>query len=293
MTRQYVKDDVVVKGSELVDGDEDILNDGVSHGDMIYEDSVIAITEPETPKQVPPQIKFVPKQFEPINIDRDYIDRNAAINDDEPQFKKTEKPKKERQPLNLTWLKPVACIALICISIVAAFGIYKYTANFKSNQQVVSVEKQEYIEFVNKTNNVIMAEGNVGKTFQLINEQFVMDMMSKDDYIAKLKALSSEIMVEIQAYTIIDYKNIDENEIKKLTIDYLKILVNNINNLVAMEEMDVKAIKEYLLNESNDAMLQRNTQFDNIVNLIHTTSKQYELNSQLKDNVIYFDIEMP
>ena len=294
MTRQYVKDDVVVKGSELVDGDGEIIhpNDG-THGDMIYEDAVIAFAEPEIPKHKPePEVKFVPKRFEPISTDRDYIDRNAAIHEEEQQFKKIEKPKKEKKPLNLTWVKPVVCIALIVVSIFAAFGLYEFTANFKSGQQEASIEKQEYIEFVNKTNNVIMAEGNVGKTFQLLNEQFVMDMMTKEEYIGKLKELSSEIMVELQKYTLVDYEHVDENEIKKLTIDYLKILITNINNIVALENGDVKEIKEYLLNESNDAMVQRSTQFANIVNLINTTSKQYNLNSQVKDNVIYFDIEM-
>ena len=296
MTRQYVKDDVVVKGSELVDGDGEIIrpNDG-THDDMIYDDTVITfVDEPQidTKPQKQPEVKFVPKRFEPISTDRDYIDRNAAIHEEEQQFKKIEKPKKEKKPLNLTWVKPVVCIVLIVISIIAAFGLYDFTANFKSSQQEASIEKQEYIEFVNKTNNVIMAEGNVGKTFQLLNEQFVMDMMTQDEYMRKLKELSSEIMSELQKYTLVDYEHVDENEIKKLTIDYLKILITNINNIVVLENGDVKEIKEYLLNESNDAMVQRSTQFTNIVNLINTTSKQYNLNSQVKDNVIYFDINM-
>lgn len=296
MTRQYVKDDVVVKGSELVDGDGEIIhpNDG-THDDMIYDDTVITfVDEPKTEQtpKIQPEVKFTPKRFEPINTDRDYIDRHAAIHEEEQQFKKIEKPKKEKKPLNLTWIKPLICIVLIVISIFAAFGLYNFTANFKSGQQDVSIQKQEYIEFVNKTNNVIMAEGNVGKTFQLLNEQFVMDMMTKDEYIEKIKELSSEIMAELQKYTLVDYEHVDENEIKKLTIDYLKILITNINNIIALENGDVKEIKEYLLNEYNDAMVQRSTQFTNIVNLINTTSKQYDLNSQVKDNVIYFDINI-
>lgn len=314
ITRQYVKDDVVVKSAEFVDDDDDIIIVAPNTVEKEeQEDDIIIITDPpkEEPKIVEPSIddKYtkkidVPKLEkqsetlpakiklkEPDELGRDYIDRDNTINSNGlSEFEKVNVETKKKS-VNLSWVKPVLSITAIIVSIIIAIFVFNFIKGYTANDQVLDVTKTEYIEFVELTNKTLMVENNRCKDFKNVTEQFIIDAINKDTYIEQLTNIKTNLMSEMTSYSLSSYNHIDVYDIKTLTVDYMKSVLNTIDNILALKEEDVVVIKSAILNDVNDSLVGREQQFNNIISLINDTSTKYDVKSETKENTIYFDIE--
>lgn len=329
ITRQYVKDDVVVKGSQFVDDDEDDIiivapNTNTTPTLDAYDEDIIVIAEPpETPviknepsiedkytKQEPqkeaPKPQDKPKNSEPTNLPskykmkehdetgRDYIDRDSTVRyNGIAEFERIpkEKPAKPKKDVNLNWLKPVLSVVAIIISIIIAIFLFNFIKDFQSNEQVLDTTKNEYIEFVELTNSTLLSENTTCKEFKNITEQFVIDAISKDVYLEQIATMKTALMTEMSTYSLKTYEKIDVYDIKTLTVDYIKAVLNVMDKILAAKDEDANAIKSIVLSDVNDGLSTREQQFNNIIALINDTSVKYDLESELKEGIVYFNVE--
>lgn len=337
LTRQYVKDDVVAKGSELVDDDGAVLRNGnVKHGDVIMDDDededIIIIEEPpvvnippvedindkytkkplnkpvfeetvseETPKPKKEEAKKVKKtetsltkkNFEQSEYNRDYIDREKTIYDNGDQkFEKVvkEKPAKEKKPVNLSWLKPTIAVLAIVISLILAIVLFFFIKGFTSDKQELSQEKAEYIELVEMTNSAMVVENTIAKEFLATTEQFVIDAITKEKYIERLESLCDDLNKEIAIYSDSRFEYVKDYEIKSLSLDYLRITLKCMESVLEAKEQDVVEIKTLILSTMNEKMSTRENQYKNLLALMNETSAKYKIESELQENIIYFNV---
>lgn len=330
ITRQYVKDDVVVKGSQFVDDDEnedDIIivapNTSTTPTLDTEEEDIIVIAEtPETPvdkneasvndkyTKLEPQQEPIkvekPKKSEPTNLPskykmkehdetgRDYIDRDSTVHyNGIAEFEKIpkEKPAKPKKEVNLGWLKPVLSIIAIIVSIVIAIFLFNFIKDFKSNDQVLDATKQEYIEFVELTNSTLISENTTCKEFKNVTEQFIIDAISKEVYLEQVATMKESLMSGMSIYSLKTYEKIDVYDIKTLTVDYMKSVLNVMDKILTTKDADANQIKSIILSDANDEFATREQQFNNIVALINDTSLKYDLESELKEGIVYFNVE--
>lgn len=342
LTRQYVKDDIVAKGSELVDDDGAVLRNGnVKHGDRIMDDEeedIIIIEEPPV-QDIPPvediNEKYTKKPTKPVfedidfssddtakeqnlpiekpkkdkkaepksetrltkeNFDhqdynRDYIDReNTIYNNEDQQFEKIEKVKKEKKSVNWGWLKPVVSILAIILSIILAVVLFFFIKGFTSDKQELSPEKSEYIQLVEMTNDAMLVENTISKEFLATTEQFVIDAMSKENYILRLEAMYDELNSEILQYSDSRFEYVKDYEIKSLSLEYLRITLKAVESVLDIKDQDSMAMKTYILSNVNEQMGSREIQYKNLLALMNETSAKYKIESELKENIIYFNV---
>lgn len=329
ITRQYVKDDVVVKGSQFVDDEEDDIiivapNTSTTPTLDTEEEDIIVIAEPpetpvikkeessaddkytksESPKELPKVEK--PKKTESTNLPskykmkehdetgRDYIDRDSTVHyNGIAEFERIpkEKPAKHKKEVNLGWLKPVLSIIAIVISIIIAIFLFNFIKDFKSNDQVLDATKNEYIEFVELTNSTLISENTTCKEFKSVTEQFVIDALSKEVYLEQVATMKESLMSEMSTYSLKTYEKIDVYDIKTLTVDYMKSVLNVMDKILAAKDEDAIHIKSIVLSDVNDGLSTREQQFNNIIALINDTSVKYDLESELKEGIVYFNVE--
>ena len=342
LTRQYVKDDVVVKGSQFVDDDDDdvlIVNAPVNKPVLETEDEdedIIVIAKPpvvtpppveesiddkytkksepvvETPKAEPKPKEEVPvekpkkqdpaknlpakmKLKEPNESDRDYIDRENTIHYNgiaEFERIKKEKPAKEKKQANLSWLKPVIAAVAIILSVILAIFLFGLIRDYQAAAQEPDAVKLEYVEFVELTNKTLTYENSNCKDFKNVTEQFVIDAISKEVFIQKLTEIRTNLSSEMTNYSLKTYDHIDVYDIKTLSVDYLKTAINTIDKILAEKDSDVITLKTIILSDVNDVMATREQQFNNIVSLINDTSAKYDIESELQEGTVYFNVNI-
>jgi hypothetical protein len=345
LTRQYVKDDIVAKGSELVDDDGAVLRNGnVKHGDRIIDDEededIIIIeeqpivnippvedindkytkkqptkpifaddeeepevkkTEPKLPAVKPKKEKkkepksenaLAKKNFDHQDYNRDYIDRENTIYNDDQKFEKFEKSKKEKKPVNLSWLKPVVSILAIILSIILAVVLFFFIKGFTSDKQELSPEKSEYIKLVEMTNDAMLVENTISKEFLATTEQFVIDAMSKENYILRLESMYDELNSEILQYSDSRFEYVKDYEIKSLSLEYLRITLKAVESILDIKDQDSMEMKTYILSNVNEQMGSREIQYKNLLALMNETSAKYKIESELQENIIYFNVTM-
>ena len=328
ITRQYVKDDVVVKGSQFVDDDEDDIiivapNTSTTPTLDTEEEDIIVIAEPPVtpvnknessvndkytkpePEKEPAKIEK-PKKSESTNLPskykmkehdetgRDYIDRDSTVHyNGIAEFERIpkEKPIKPKKEVNLGWLKPVLSIIAIVASIIIAIFLFNFIKDFKSTEQVLDATKNEYIEFVELTNSTLISENTTCKEFKNVTEQFIIDALSKEVYLEQVATMKESLMSEMSTYSLKTYEKIDVYDIKTLTVDYMKAVLNVMDKILAAKDEDVNKIKSIVLSDVNDGLSTREQQFSNIIALINDTSVKYDLESELKEGIVYFNVE--
>ena len=309
ITRQYVKDDVIVKGAEFVDDEEDDIV--IQPTTPPVEEDVVVIpeftplenkyikTETKKPEPAPKQPKpmtvspYKPKLDGHPDSERDYIDRENAIYDMGSEFEKVKKtkPKKEKKELNFEWVKPALSVMALVISFLIAFFLFSYIRGMDTNNDNVNYVQDEYVSFIESTNSVLLYENNACKEFRSVTEQFIVDVMEKEDYMSKLKEIKQSLLAEVNTYSLKEYSHISVYDIRILTVEYVKNTTNAIDMLLALEDADVVNIKMAILNNLEDRFNARNVHFNNIVSIIHDTASTYEIESKVNGSIIYLNIQ--
>ena len=332
LTRQYVKDDVVAKGAQFViEDDEDDMFASERHGDVIMdyddEEDVIVINPPsKDPEPVEEDVnsKYMKKSVEEIRTapgferkpvtealstevihgtparttapenERDYIDRGATVKyKDSKEFDKLEKQPKEKKQRNLGWLKPVLSIVAIIVSIILAILLFFFIKDFNGPSQQANTQKNEYVMFVNETNKILTVENSTCKEFKNITEQFIIDAVTVDEYITKVTQLRAELNLEFQNYYSLSVSNsLDVYDIKSLTYDYIKIVLNTMDGIIGSKEKTETEIKQLVLSTTGDQLAAREQQFTNILSLINENAKKYDIESEVQENTVYFNVEV-
>jgi hypothetical protein len=315
ITRQYVKDDVVVKSAEFVDDDNDdiIIVAQTPSEKKEPEDDIIIVTDPPVEEPAPVEESIDDKYTKKVDVPkfekkpetlpakiklkehdelgRDYIDRDNTIHSNGiAEFEKVQTEKKKKTA-NLSWIKTVLSIAAIIVSIIIAIFLFNFIKGYTANDQLLDETKAEYIEFVEATNKTLMVENNGCKDFKNVTEQFVIDAIDKDTYLGQLEVIKTDLLSEMTSYSLSSYDHVDVYDIKTLTVDYMKAVLNIIDEILVLKDQDTVAIKTVILSDVNDSLVGREQQFNNIMSLINDTSAKYDVQSELKENVIYFDIE--
>lgn len=343
LTRQYVKDDVVVKGSQFVDDDDEdilIVNPVTTKPVLEDDEDIIVIAKPPvitpppveesiddkytkksapvtkpkneskvdaTPKTEEPVVEKPKKQDPPKNLpakmklkepnesDRDYIDRENTIHyNGIAEFEKIEKekPVKTKKQVNLSWLRPVFAALAIILSVIIAIFLFGLIRDYQANAQAPDAAKLEYVEFVELTNKTLAYENSNCKDFKNVTEQFIIDAISKDVFIQEITKIRTNLSSEMTNYSLTTYDHIDVYDIKTLSVDYLKTAINTIDKILAEKDSDEVALKTIILSDVNDIMSTREQQFNNIVSLINDTSVKYDIESELQEGTVYFNVNV-
>ena len=248
--------------------------------------------KPKKEKKEEPKVenKLAKKNFDHQDYNRDYIDRENTIYNDDQKFEKFEKVKKEKKPVNLGWLKPVISVLAIVISIILAVVLFFFIKGFTSDKQELSTEKAEYVQLVEMTNDVMLVENTIAKEFLATTEQFVIDSMSKENYILRLEAMSDELSEEILNYSETRFEYVKDYEIKALSLEYLRITLKAIELVLDTKDQDNMTMKTYILSNVNEQMSSREIQYKNLLALMNETSAKYKIESELKEDIIYFNV---
>ena len=243
-----------------------------------------------------PETSLTRKNFDTNDFNSDYIDRENTIynNEENQKFEKVvrEKPQKEKRPVNLSWLKPTLAIVAILLSLILAILLFFFIKDYTTAQQELSLEKAEYIELVEMTNDVMLNENSISKEFLATTEQFIIDAISKDSYIDKINRLYEELNTEIVAYSNSRFSYVKDYEIKSLALDYLKITLKSMETILSAQDQDVVTVKTLILSTVNDKISTRENQYNNLLSLMNETSAKYNIESELKENIIYFNVSM-
>jgi hypothetical protein len=173
-----------------------------------------------------------------------------------------------------------------------AILLFFFIKDFTSEKQELSLEKAEYIELVEMTNDTMLNENAVAKEFLSVTEQFVIDAITKDAYIDKLNRLYEELNTEMVTYSNSRFNHVRDYEIKSLALDYLKITLKSMESILNIQEQSVIELKTLILSTVNDRMSTRQNQYSNLLALMNETSASYNIESELKENIIYFNISM-
>lgn len=331
ITRQYVKDDVVAKGAQfIIDDEDDDPFASERHGDVIMDDEedVIVINPPQ--KEDPPEeedvnAKYMKKSVDELRKapgfertqtealstevissnptparktakenDRDYIDRGVTVkHKDTESFEQLEKQPKIKKQKNMVWLKPVLSITAIIISIILAILLFFFIKDFNGASQQPSAQKNEYVMFVNETNKILTVENSTCKEFKNITEQFIIDAVTAEEYVNKVTQLRAELNTEFQNYYSLSISNnLDVYDIKSLTYDYIKIVLNSMDSVINTKDKSSTEIKQLVLSTTSDQLASRENQFTNILALINENAKKYDIESEVQNNTIYFNVEV-
>ena len=332
ITRQYVKDDVVAKGAQfIIDDEDDDPFASERHGDVIMDDDeedVIVINPPQ--KEDPPEeedvnAKYMKKSVDELRKapgfertqtealstevissnptparktakenDRDYIDRGITVkHKDTESFEQLEKQPKVKKQKNMFWLKPVLSITAIILSIILAILLFFFIKDFNGASQQPSAQKNEYVMFVNETNKILTVENSTCKEFKNITEQFIIDAVTAEEYVNKVTQLRAELNTEFQNYYSLSISNnLDVYDIKSLTYDYIKIVLNSMDSVINTKDKSSTEIKQLVLSTTSDQLASRENQFTNILALINENAKKYDIESEIQNNTIYFNVKV-
>lgn len=309
ITRQYVKDDVIVKGAEFVDDEDD---DIVIQPTMpVVEEEIVVVpeftplenkyikTEKKEADPIPPEPKpvavkpYKPKLDSRPDSERDYIDREKAIYDMGGEFEKVKKtkPKKEKKEISFEWVKPALSIMALILSVLLAFFLFSYIRGMNAGNDSLNYVQDEYVSFIESTNSLLLYENNACKEFRNVTEQFIVDVMGKEAYMSKLKEIKQSLLTEVNTYSLKEYSHISVYDMRILTVEYVKNTTNAIDMLLALEDADVVNVKMAILNNLEDRFNARNVHFNNIVSIIHDTASTYDIESKVNGSIIYLNIQ--
>lgn len=311
LTRQYILDEQIVGGSELVDEEkkkkqeppvlvvdddepDDILIISDQDPDPIIEEPGSA-KEPETPQKTEQQ-NLDPKIEE---SDKDYIDRDTALTATEqdafePVPIKEKTPKKEKQPKERRgaprWLKWVGIIFGFILVVLLCILLYLWITNYVSEDQKLSAEKKAYIELVNETNQIVMNENTICKEFVALTENLMLDIIDADTYREQIASLSDRLQNEINSFVAYPIENPEDSQIKAAIVDYIKNTRSMIDQY-AIPDQSSDDLKLAILNDLNQHLDNRDLRHSNLVVLIYEQAAIYKIDADQKDQIVMFDIE--
>ena len=285
MTRQYVNEEVIVKGAKLVDEEE-------GEGDIVFEDktdvekkytkkdtATVKTSKPVQAKQTkaPTPSHFVKEE------DREYIDRNV-IHEQELFFEKKEKPKKKRNySIVLYSVIIVLAIALsVCLFVLLSSDIFK---------EDPTPQADEFVTLVENTNTVILHENNIVLEFNYLSEKYVMDIIPKEEYIESVRTISNNLQNKIKEYTEQEYTKIQYASIMSLTLDYLKNSKKTIDDILALCDANDAEIKKHMLDNIDKMYDEREVLFQNLLAFVERSAANYDIECQVENNTIYLDIK--
>ena len=162
--------------------------------------------------------------------------------------------------------------------------------SMEDSSQQMSSQKKEYIQFVQQTNNLLTIENSTCKEFKNITEQFLIDSITAEAYIANVQNLYNSLSNELQQYKGIITSNIEVYDVKSLSTDYMNITLNAMNNILNNKNKTSMEIKQVVLYYLNDNLASRENQFTNLLALINENSKKYNIESEINLSTIYFNI---
>ena len=75
-------------------------------------------------------------------------------------------------------------------------------------------------------------------------------------------------------------------------IDYIKVVLNTMDGIIGSKEKTETEIKQLVLSTTGDQLAAREQQFTNILSLINENAKKYDIESEVQENTVYFNVEV-
>lgn len=319
LTRQYILDETIVGGSELVDeekkkktsppilvvedeseednilivSDEDPI-DTKPIDTTIKEESILDPPEPKQEEKAVQHLKPIFKESE-----KDYIDRDTALaeNEEEPttpapmRENKVEKSHDRRRGTP-SWIKWAGMLFGFILLIVLCLFLYSYITGYITEKQTLSDEKRAYIELANKTNEIVLNEDDICRDFVAVTENLMLGIITIDEYRDSINFLSNCINVELNSIATYEIVNPEDSPIKAAIIDYLKN-TRSIIDLYSQSDLSEDELKLAILKGLNQHLTNRDVRHNNLVTLIYEQADVHEINADHKDQIVMFDIEKP
>ena len=317
LTRQYILDETIVGGSELVDeekkkaappilvvedeseeddilivSDEDPIEEKPTN-DITTEEAVVDHKESEQENKNIRYLKPVLKESE-----KDYIDRNTALaecdeNTAPVAVNKHEKRKKTKEHRGIPpWVKCAGMFLGFILLFIICILLYSYITGYITEKQVLSDEKRAYIELANKTNEIVLNEDDICRDFVSITENLMLGIVTADEYRDSVNLLSDRIDVELNSIATYEIVNPEDSQIKAAIIDYLKN-TKAIVDLYSQSDLSEDELKLSILKDLNQHLINRNLRHSNLVALIYEQANVHNIDADQKDQIVMFDIEKP
>lgn len=317
LTRQYILDETIVGGSELVDeekkkaappilvvedeseekdmlivSDEDPIDEKPTN-DITTEEEILDHKESEQEDKNIRYLKPVLKESE-----KDYIDRNTALaecdeNTAPVAVNKKEKRKKTKEHRGIpSWVKCAGMFLGFILLFIICILLYSYITGYITEKQVLSDEKRAYIELANKTNEIVLNEDDICRDFVSITENLMLGIVTADEYRDSVNLLSDRINVELNSIATYEIVNPEDSQIKAAIIDYLKN-TKSIVDLYSQSDLSEDELKLAILKDLNQHLINRDLRHSNLVALIYEQANVHDIDADQKDQIVMFDIEKP
>lgn len=312
LTRQYILDEQIVGGSELVDEEKKkkqeppvliVEEDDDTDNVLIISDQDLdpIIEEPEPAKEPEAPQETEHQDLDPKieESDKDYIDRDTALtaadhDTFEPVPVKEKKPKETKRSNERgdipRWLKWAGMIFGFIFVLVLCVLLYLWLTSYVSKDQELSAEKKAYIEMVNKTNQTVMNEDAICKEFVTLTENLMLDIIDADTYREGIVSLSDRLQIEISNFASYPIENTEDSQIKAAIIDYIKNTRSMIDQY-AIPDQSSDDLKLVILNDLNQDLDNRDLRHSNLVILIYEQAAIHEIDADQKDQIVMFDID--
>lgn len=288
LTRQYVGEERFGTQAEFVDIDDSDSNEDII---LVDDDPEIIAIESDEPKE------------EKTSKDDTYTRHDVVASEKEEQrvneVKKVEKsvrPKKKTaekgsKTVSFTIPKWALYIVLIVLTFMVCVVMYFMIINHVSDQQKLSEDKEEYIRLVNQINEISIKENEICQEFVALTENFVLEVISIDDYRNNLELLSQKIDEQVIELGKIPAANNSHSNVKAAMIDYVKNTRSIIQNAKG-DSMTSDDIKLYVLTSLNQQLSSRNTRHQNIVLLVCEQCKECGIEVSRNNNIIMMDVQV-